>query len=210
MRLHPYSVRPLRLTLQVVADLALVGWVMVWVQLARAADAAVHAVARPGYALQSNATVIATNLTGAGHNVSQVPLVGVQLATPLTSAGGAADSVAAAGGDLGDRIAGVAMPTALAVALVPILPVLVTWLVLRLRFALRAGACAELALLPGGDSLLAMRALANRPPRRLAAISADPVGAWRDEDDEVVRRLADLELRLSGVRRPRVVLGRAG
>jgi hypothetical protein len=196
--------------MQAVADLALLGWVVLWVQLARAADDAVHAVARPGYALQSNATVIATNLAGAGHNVAQVPLVGDQLATPLTSAGGAADSIAAASGDLGDRIAGVALPTALAVALVPIVPVVATWLRLRLRFALRAGACAQLAQLPGGDSLLAMRALANRPPRRLVAISPDPVAAWRREDDDVVRRLADLELRLSGVRRPRAAVGQVG
>ncbi len=208
MTLRPYSARPLRLALQVVADLALVGWVVVWVQLARAADAAVHAVARPGYALQSNATQVAGGLTGAGHNVSQVPLVGDQLATPLTAAGGAADRLAAAGGDLGDRIAAGALPTALAVALVPIVPVLLTWLVLRLRFALRAGACAQLALLPGGDSLLAMRALANRAPGRLAAISDDPVAAWRREDGDVVRRLADLELGLSGVRRPRLAPAR--
>ncbi|CNW55684.1 transmembrane protein [Mycobacterium tuberculosis] len=56
---------------------------------------------------------------------------------------------------------------------------------------------------PGGDPsrspLLALRALANRPPGKLAAVSTDPVGAWRREDPATMRALAALELRAAGI-----------
>jgi hypothetical protein len=44
--------------------------------------------------------------------------------------------------------------------------------------------------------------MANQPMHRLAKISDDPVGAWRDGDTEVITRLADLELRSTGLRAP--------
>ncbi len=206
MRVRPYSTRPVRLCLQVISDLAILAWVVIWIEIARIVDAGVHKVAGSGYALQSGAGQVSTHLRDAGHRVSDVPLVGDPLSTPLTSAGGAAGSVADAGRDLGDRITGAALPAGLAVALTPIVPILMIWLALRLRFALRAGAYSRLARIPDGDTLLALRALAARSPARLMAISRDPAGAWRRGDPEIVRRLADLELRLGGVPRPRRLL----
>lgn len=201
IRLRPYSGRPLRAVVQLMSDLMLIAWVAVWVQAARLVDEAVRQAARPGYALQSGAGGIASNLRNAGKGVTDVPLVGRPLGAPLTSASGAAGNVADAGRELGDRISGAALPLALAVALVPVVPVVLLWLSLRLRFALRAGACAAAARMPGGDSLLALRALATRSPQRLAALGPDLVDAWRRDDPDVVRRLAELELRLSGVGR---------
>jgi hypothetical protein len=201
IRLRPYSSRPWRALVQLVSDLAVIAWVIVWVQAARLVEQAVQQAARPGYALQSGAGGIASNLHNAGKGVAGVPVVGGPLGTPLTSAGGAAGNVADAGHELGDRISGAALPLALAVALVPVVPVVLLWLSMRLRFASRAGACATAARMPGGASLLALRALATRSPRRLAALGPDLVDAWRRDDPDVVRRLAELELRLSGVRR---------
>jgi hypothetical protein len=57
-----------------------------------------------------------------------------------------------------------------------------------------------LAATPAGEQLLALRALANRPLVKLAAIHGDPVGAWRSHDAAAIRGLAALELRASGVR----------
>lgn len=51
----------------------------------------------------------------------------------------------------------------------------------------------------GREQLLALRALANRPLRRLTAVSPDPVGTWRREDPAALRALATLELRSAGV-----------
>ena len=50
------------------------------------------------------------------------------------------------------------------------------WLVLRLRFFRRKWVALTLARTPAGEQLLALRALANRPLAKLAAINADPVG----------------------------------
>ena len=75
------------------------------------------------------------------------------------------------------------------------------WLVLRLRFFRRKWVALTLAATPAGEQLLALRALANRPLAKLAAISADPVGAWRREDPVAISGLAALELRAAGVAR---------
>ena len=69
----------------------------------------------------------------------------------------------------------------------------------RLRFFRRKWTVTGLAATPAGEQLLALRALTNRPPRKLAAISADPVGAWRREDPLAMRALAALELRAAGI-----------
>ena len=90
---------------------------------------------------------------------------------------------------------------ALAVAAPPILAVAMPWLFLRVRFFRRKWTAMTLAATPAGEQLLALRALANRPLTQLAAINADPVGAWRREDTLAIRGLAALELRSAGIRR---------
>ena len=89
---------------------------------------------------------------------------------------------------------------ALAVAAPPILAVARPWLFLRIRFFRRKWTVITLASTPAGEQLLALRALANRPLAKLAAVSIDPVGAWRREDPIAVRGLAALELRSAGIR----------
>jgi hypothetical protein len=56
-----------------------------------------------------------------------------------------------------------------------------------------------LAATAAGQQLLALRALANRSPAKLAAVSADPVGGWRYEDPVVISGLAAIELRAAGI-----------
>ena len=56
------------------------------------------------------------------------------------------------------------------------------------------------ATTPAGEQLLALRALANRPLRRLTVVNPDPVGAWRREDPVTIHGLAALELRAAGIR----------
>ena len=53
--------------------------------------------------------------------------------------------------------------------------------------------------------LLALRAMTNRPVRRLLRVSPDPAAAWRRDDREVVHALAALELRSLGMKAPRRV-----
>jgi hypothetical protein len=75
---------------------------------------------------------------------------------------------------------------------------------MRVRWIRRATAAVGLREGTAGRDLLALRALATQPLRRLAAIDPDPVGAWRSGDESTVEALARLELRRLGVRlRPR-------
>jgi hypothetical protein len=130
--------------------------------------------------------------------------VGGSLASPFNHAADAARSVA----DAGRQEIQVAHELAWALALLllvgPVLVVLLVWLPLRLRWIRRASAAVGLRDGTAGRDLLALRALATQPLRRLAAIGPDPVGAWRSGDESTVDALARLELRRLGVRlRPR-------
>ena len=86
------------------------------------------------------------------------------------------------------------------IAVLPILTILVFWLVPRIRFARRAGTAKAMLKQGASIDLLALRALANQRVGVLMAIDSDVAGAWRRNEPEVLRTLANLELRSSGVR----------
>ena len=151
--------------------------------------------------MESGANGIAGNLDSAGSGADKVPLIGDVLSKPLTAAGGFARDIAGAGQQLNSTASWLAWLLALAVAAPPIMAIAMPWLVLRLRFFRRKWVAVTLSRTPAGEQLLALRALANRPLAKLAAIDADPVGAWRREDPTAISGLAALELRSAGVAR---------
>ena len=77
-------------------------------------------------------------------------------------------------------------------------PVLFGWLPLRLWIR-RASVGSALRTGSAGRDLLALRALARQPLRRLRAIHPDPVSAWRAGDTSTLDALAGLELRTLGL-----------
>jgi hypothetical protein len=166
-----------------------------------AVHAAVDTIAHFGGSVESGANGIAGNLESAGDGAGDVPLIGDTLARPLTAAGEAARDIAGAGHSLDTTASWLAWLLALAVAAPPIMAIAAPWLVLRVRFFRRKWTAIALASTPAGEQLLALRALANRPLRKLARIHGDPVGAWRNQDVVAIRGLADLELHASGIRR---------
>nr|BFF13551.1 hypothetical protein GCM10025699_48540 [Microbacterium flavescens] len=91
----------------------------------------------------------------------------------------------------------------LVVAGLPVVVILLTWLRRRIVFVRRASSVSALLRSPGGDDLLALRALSTLDARELAAVTPNPVAAWRAGDVDTVRRLADLALRDAGVGRAR-------
>ena len=126
----------------------------------------------------------------------------MRVSKPLTAASQAALDIAGAGHDLDTTatLAGVAAGAGGRRAADPggAMP----WLFLRLRFFRRKWAVTDAGRhRRPGEQLLALRALANRPLAKLAAVSDDPVGAWRHEDPVAIRGLAALELRSAGVAR---------
>ena len=58
---------------------------------------------------------------------------------------------------------------------------------------------AALAAAPGGDDLLALRALATQRPARLRTVGVDPAQAWRDRDPDALAALARLEMISAGL-----------
>jgi hypothetical protein len=198
-RFLPYATTPGRLVAQLFSDFAIFVWTAIWLLVGVAVYDAISEIADAGRQVESGANGIAGNLASAGQGAQHIPLVGDAVSTPLTSASAAARDIAGAGHSLDATASWLAVLLALAVVAVPILIVVVPWLFLRLRFFRRKWTVTGLAATPAGEQLLALRALTNRPPRKLAAISADPVGAWRSEDPLAMRALAALELRAAGI-----------
>lgn len=199
-RFLPYATTPGRLLAQLLSDLLVAAWSAVWILVGLAVHTAVATIAGVGRQVQAGSTGVAGNLDSAGESASHLPLVGDTLSKPLRAASTAALDIADAGHTLDTTATWLAWVLALAVAAPPILAVAMPWLVLRVRFFRRKWTVVTLAATPAGQQLLALRALANRPLRRLAVIDPDPVGAWRRADPVALHGLAALELRSAGVR----------
>ena len=202
-RFVPYATIPTRLLAQLFSDFVVAVWTAIWVLVGIAVHSAVSTIADFGSDVESGANGIAGNLDSAGENADNVPLIGDALSSPLTAAGGFARDIAGAGHQLNTTASWLAWLLAFAVAAPPILAIAMPWLVLRLRFFRRKWVALTLAATPAGEQLLALRALANRPLAKLAAISSDPVGAWRRAEAIAISGLAALELRAAGVARRR-------
>jgi hypothetical protein len=200
-RYVPYATTPGRLLAQLTSDAVVVVWTIVWVLVGLAVHSAVSSIAAVGRQLNDGATGVSDNLNNAGDSTDDVPLIGEALSKPLRAASRAALDIAGAGHSLDTTATWLAVVLGLAVAAPPILFVGLPWLVLRIRFFRRKWTALSLAATPAGEQLLALRALANRPLAKLAAVSIDPVGAWRRDDAIAIRGLANLELRSSGIRR---------
>lgn len=199
-RYLPYSTRPFRLFGQLMSDITISLWTVIWVFVGFAVHEAIATIAEAGRQVEVGSKGVAGNLASAGHSAHNIPLLGDALGQPLNAASQAAMDIAGAGHELDTTASWLAWVLALAVALPPILAVTMPWLYLRIRFFRRKWVVTALAATAAGQQLLALRALANRSPAKLAAVSADPVGGWRYEDPVVIRGLAVLELRAAGVR----------
>jgi hypothetical protein len=199
-RFLPYSTRPGRLLAQLASDFAVIVWTALWLLVGLAVYDAVATIAEAGRQVETGAQGIATNLASAGQSAQRIPLVGDEVSAPLTSAADAALNLAGAGHNLDTTAGWLAVLLAMAVVAVPILLVVMPWLFLRLRFFRRKLTVTALAATPEGTQLLALRALTNRPPRTLIAVTPDPVGGWRREDPYTLWGLASLELRSAGIR----------
>ena len=198
-RFLPYATTPRRLAAQLFSDFAVFVWTAIWLLVGVAVYDAISTIAEAGRQVESGANGIAGNLASAGHGAQHIPVVGDAVSKPLTSASEAALDIAGAGHNLDATASWLAVLLALAVVALPILIVVMPWLFLRLRFFRRKWTVTGLAATPAGEQLLALRALTNRSPRKLTAVTADPVGAWRREDPVTIRALAALELRSAGI-----------
>ncbi len=197
-----YADLTVRRTLQIAGDVVLVLWIWLWVSIAHATHDATLGLGKPGREIDSSASGLAARLRDAGDQVGAIPYVGDDVAKPFVGAGGQADNLASAGRSQVEAVQSLAFWLGLAVALIPILIALAVYLPPRIRFVRRATAGQRYLDSSADLDLFALRAMSHQPLHVLARISDDPVAAWREQEPEVVRRLATLELRSSGLRAP--------
>jgi hypothetical protein len=183
-----------------VTDIFIVVWISFWVWSATTVYDTVMKLAVPGEKIEGAGEGMAGGLSDAGSKVDNVPAVGDALATPLDRAAGAAEALADAGRQQQDAVHNLAITMVVLLLVVPLSLVLFVWLPLRVRWIRRATYATALRRGQGGRDLLALRALANQPLRRLAGIHPDPAAAWREGDESTVRALASLELSTLGLR----------
>lgn len=197
-----YADTSARRTRQVVADLLFVLWLVGWVWVGHAVHDITLDLADPGRQTESAALSLSDNLAGARDQLQALPVVGDRVAAPFDQASSAAIGLAEAGRSEVKAVERLAWWLGVSIALIPILVVALYFVPMRYRFARQATAGARFVDASEDLDLFALRALTRQPLHVLARVSDDPAGAWRERDPAVVRALASLELKESGLRVP--------
>jgi hypothetical protein len=83
--------------LQIIGDLLVIGWILLWSLAGIAVHHATVQIAEPGYRVASASTSLSERLHASGRAVGRLPVVGDAAATPLVEAGAAAGQLADAG-----------------------------------------------------------------------------------------------------------------
>jgi hypothetical protein len=197
-----YSDLPARRLIQIVADLGMILWVVVWIRIGAGVRDATLQLAEPGRRLARAGDGFRGTMTRAGDSVRDLPVLNDRISTPFRSAAGLGTDLESTGRDLVTSVERVALLLGVTTALAPIVLLGGVWLARRWRFARRAGAARRFIDADPDLDLFALRAMAGQPMPRLAAVSHDPAGAWRRGEADVIRALAVLELRDVGLRAP--------
>jgi hypothetical protein len=195
-----YAETHARRTRQVIGDLLILGWVILWLLVARWTFSLVRGLAAPADPLRRAGTAVRDRMDEVAGQVGDLPLVGDQLTGPFRGAADAGASLVSAGDSLDSSVTRVAWLLSTVVAATPILIVAGAYLVLRITYVRKASALARLREAPSTMQLLALRALVSQPPAQLARVHADPLEQWRAGDPATVSALAGLELRRLGLR----------
>ncbi|MDI1466393.1 hypothetical protein QEZ54_35990 [Catellatospora sp. KI3] len=195
-----YAEKPWRFTRQIVADAAAIVWSAVWIWAAVTLYHLVQQLAVPGQKLESAGSSLAGDLASVQARAHGIPLVGDELSAPFGNAAKAATTIAEAGRSQQAAIGDLATALAWLTAGLPVLIALALWLPLRLSWIRSASTAAKLRRYESGSELLALRALATAPLRRVASLDSSVVAGWRRGDPAAIDQLAALELRRLGLR----------
>ena len=195
---------------QVVSDLATIGWVFLWVLIAQAVRRLVDLFAVPAQKTADLAASMSDGLSSAANTVGEVPAIGDKLRAPF-------DGLSSGLGSIGDyatstvhMIHTAALVIAIIVFAVPVVIWLWKWLPGRVRFIVESGRANRLLRADGAIELFALRAMATAPMSDLARITSNPIGAWQAGDQDILRKLAVMELRRDGLALPKQRRGRRG
>ncbi len=185
---------------QVLADVLMIIWVVLVVETTRAAFTLIARLQGPGQGLKGAGAAVHDAFLHAAGTAAKAPVIGDGLASAFNTGARAGNSLTSSGQAFTDTVSTLAWGTAVAMVLIGVLPPVLVWLTLRIRWI--AAARSALAVRAVDIDLLALRALTRRPMQQLLDLCPNPAAAWRRDDQAVLRKLAALELRMLGLREP--------
>lgn len=188
-----------RRTRQIVWDVAAVALIAMWVWIGVKVHDAIARLGEVGAKMESVGTSLNGDLTSMADKLGSVPLIGDGIRAPFESAADAANTITEAGEWQRTTVEQLATIAALALVVGPILAILALWLIPRVAWVVRARNTAAIARAPGGEDLLALRALVTRPMAELLELHADPANAWRAADRAAISALAGAQRRAVGL-----------
>jgi hypothetical protein len=194
-----YADTSARRTRQIIWDVLAVLFIALWVWIGVLVHDAIAQLGAVGTQMENVGTSLNEDLTAMGTTLGGVPLIGEGIRAPFDSAADAANTITEAGINQRETVEQVALIAAMALVLGPITGILALWIIPRALWVVRAHRTAMVAAAPGGEDLLALRALTRRPMAELLAVHSDPANAWREGDPAVVAALATLERRAVGI-----------
>lgn len=189
-----------RRTRQIIADVAALAGIALWVWFGATVFAVVNQLAVFGQQMEAAGAGFEGAMSEVGETLGGIPLIGPGIRVPFDGASGAGGMLEAAGQAQQEGVFALALTLGIGSAALPVVTILLVWLVPRILFVRRATRAKQVVAAPAGMDLLALRALTGQRLSAITRIDADALGAWRRGDEEVVRRLAQLELKSSGVR----------
>ncbi|MEV6626485.1 hypothetical protein AB0M83_46900 [Amycolatopsis sp. NPDC051106] len=194
-----YAERPVRRTAQLVSDLLALLVVIIAVWLGTSVYDQVMKLRAPGDGLVDAGTGLRGTFDSAANSAGGIPLIGDGLAKALHGGSDVGTKLVDSGRWQIEAVENLAWWMAVVIIALPVLALVVTWLPLRWKFTRRASAAARLRELGDeGLDLLALRALATQPLRRLASDGKVATG-WRERDRDIIEKLAGRELASHGL-----------
>jgi hypothetical protein len=193
-----YDARPVRIALQLLLDLIVVGGIVVAVVLNRAVSTSIAALAGIGTKLHVQGTTFQQQLNKTASALKKVPFIGKSVSSPLEEASRSAKHLADAGTQEHHEALHVAHLVGTNLAVVLIVVLVAVWVRYRAGFIRRATSTQRLNRTPNGTELLAVRALTTR--NAAGKLGPDVVDRWRRREPDTILALADLERRSSGLR----------
>jgi len=191
-----YAEKPRYRTQQVLNDVLIALWLIAWVRVGVIVHDLVTKLAGPGESVERAGRRVAEGAGSVSSDVSDVPLVGDQIASAFDRLGDAGGYLRDAGQSQQDAVHTLALWLGVLLALIPILLVLWVWLPARIRWVVEASAAARIRLDAEDLHLFALRAIARRTLNELRSATPDPAGAYASGDYEP---LAALELDALGL-----------
>lgn len=183
-------------TRQIVLDIAVFVWIVVWVRIGFRVHDLVAKLAGPGRDIEQAGSSFASNLDTVSGHVPELPFIGDALRAPFEAAADGGRALESAGQTHQDVVATLAVWLGVLLALIPILYVAIRFVPSRVAWIREASAAARLRIDQQDLQLFALRAIARRPLYELQAACRDPAAALATGD---YTALADLELRTLGL-----------